>query len=532
MQVTSVEIKNVKSVPDSGTIHLSPRLNVLLGRNNAGKSILINSLFLLQQDSLQPQQDIRFGEGMGEVRLMLRATEADLQLLGASLPSKSTVASVTVRLDRRTSPLQRALDADGGQQGVGPFPTTEPNNVIYPFLSKRKVVRYEEQINEGRTVAVAPDFTNLYAKVDRLSNPDHRRFAEFRQACQDIIGFTIGTLPSPGGKKAGINVGDFGGIALDAMGEGVPHLLALVADLCIADRKIFLLEEPENDLHPEALKKLLELIIKKSEHNQFIVATHSNIVARYLGSQDGSKTIRVAMERDGELPRTQYLEVGNDPAERREVLRELGYEMNDLDLWDAWVIFEESSAERFVMSFLVPQFVPRLINKLGSVAAGGIDGVEPKFNDFNRLFLFTHRAPIYRNRTWVLVDAGPRGDAIVRNLQAEYRASGWLPDHFRTFSQADFERYYPAQFQEDVTRVLAMRNGRDKQDAKKALLDRVVAWIAEEPGAARRAFEESAQEVIAVLKEIEAVLIPQLAGAAEVPTVVPAANGAGVAGRT
>src|SRR2546429_4378717 len=384
MRVTSVEIKNIKSVPDSGIITLSPRLNVVLGRNNAGKSVLINSLFLLQQESLNVQQDIRFGEDTGEVRLVLAATQQELQRIYPSVGATSSVSSMKVTFNRRiNNQPQRELDTDGAQQGVGPFPATEPDNAIYPFLSKRKVTAYEEQINENRTRTVAPNFANLPAKVDRLSSPGHRRFAEFRQACEDIIGFPLDTLASLNGHKVGFNVGDTGGITLETMGEGVPHLLALIADLCIAEGKIFLLEEVENDLHPDALKKLLELIIQKSEHNQFIVATHSSIVARYLGSLEDSKTIRVTMERDGELPLTRYAEVGPTPDERRSVLEELGYEMTDYDLWDAWVIFEESSAERFVMKYLIPWFAPALVNRLSSAAAQGVDDVEVKFNDLN-----------------------------------------------------------------------------------------------------------------------------------------------------
>jgi hypothetical protein len=122
-----------------------------------------------------------------------------------------------------------------------------------------------------------------------------------------------------------------------------------------------------------------------------------------------------------------------------------------------------------------------------------------------------------------LVDSGP-GDDIVHRLQADYAASGWAADRFRVFSQTDFERYYPAQFQDEATAALAIANKRQKRDAKKALLDKVVAWIAAEPEAARQAFEESAHEVIDILKEIESALLPEAAGNGVEP-IEPASHG-------
>ena len=41
------------------------------------------------------------------------------------------------------------------------------------------------------------------------------------------------------------------------MGEGVANIVGLLVDLCLAENKLFLIEEPENDIHPKALKGLL-----------------------------------------------------------------------------------------------------------------------------------------------------------------------------------------------------------------------------------------------------------------------------------
>ncbi len=48
MWVSNIHLRNIKSFADSGTIALSKGINVLLGANNVGKSILIKALYMLQ----------------------------------------------------------------------------------------------------------------------------------------------------------------------------------------------------------------------------------------------------------------------------------------------------------------------------------------------------------------------------------------------------------------------------------------------------------------------------------------------------
>jgi len=62
------------------------------------------------------------------------------------------------------------------------------------------------------------------------------------------------------------------------MGEGLANIVALLSELAVNSGKLFLIEMPENDLHPQALKALLDLILESSKRNQFIISTHSNIV--------------------------------------------------------------------------------------------------------------------------------------------------------------------------------------------------------------------------------------------------------------
>lgn len=302
--------------------------------------------------------------------------------------------------------------------------------------------------------------------------------------------------------QAGLAVGVHGYNPIEAMGEGVSSQLGLIADLVMADGNLFLIEEPENDIHPDGLKTLLNVIVDKSRTNQFIVTTHSNIVTRYLGAAPDSRVFEFESTYEpNAIPTSTVREVPANREARIEVLRRLGYELSDFDLWDGWLILEESSAE-VIIRYLIPWFAPELA-RVRTVAAGGLTKVEPTFEDFRRLFLFAHLEPQYKGRASVIVDGDDQGREIVARLQQKY--PDWPAGHFTTWDQPDFERYYPDRFKAEIAAALSQEHDA-KRRAKKQLLDDVKAWCAAEPEAARTAFDQSAAEVIAKLRGIERVL--------------------------
>jgi hypothetical protein len=188
------------------------------------------------------------------------------------------------------------------------------------------------------------------------------------------------------------------------------------------------------------------------------------------------------------------------PEDRLAALRELGYRFSDFDLWDGWLILEESSAERIIRDYLIPQFAPKLA-RVRTLSAGGNTEVEPTFQDFHRLVRFTHLENAYRNSAWVRADGDEPGEAIVRRLRERY--VGWSPDRFATFSEAQFERYYPEAFRVRVEAVLAEPDRHVRREAKRQLLDDVRAWLDEDEARGKAALAASAAPVIEALQQIE-----------------------------
>jgi hypothetical protein len=506
VKISSARIINYKSFADSGEVALG-QVNILVGRNNHGKSAFIQAIHLLQQGAHIRGNDVRLGEEEASIELSLTAAnQTDFQRY-YEIDMNDTLLTPTINLARGGGLSIQTISEpnQGPSRNLKRFAAQEPDNFIYTYLSKRKVLGFDREVNRDRTRAVQIDLRNLVAKVSRLANPDYVHAVEYDELCKAVLGFRISVHAAEdgNGQQAGIPVGSFGYIPLESMGEGVSSQLGLITDLCMADSNLFLIEEPENDIHPEGLKTLLNVIVEKSKTNQFIVSTHSNIVTRYLGTASDSKIFEFESTfKPNEIPTSAIREVEPSPEARIAVLRRLGYELSDFELWDGWLILEESSAE-IIIRYLIPWFVPGLA-RVRTVAAGGTSKVEPTFEDFRRLFLFAHLEPQYRGRAWVVVDGDDAGKAVIVGLKDKYK--DWPPDHFTKWSQPDFERYYPPRFTEQVEETLT-KDHDGKRKAKKKLLDKVKEWSNANPKEAKAEFEQSAAEVIKILHQIEADLL-------------------------
>ncbi|GAA4590148.1 hypothetical protein GCM10023194_46290 [Planotetraspora phitsanulokensis] len=501
MKINNASIQNYKSFEKSGWIPLR-QINVLVGKNNAGKSAFIRAINLMQTNAEMTVSDIRLGNT--ECVVTLQLTDVDSRHFQFDTPNLLEKGTLTIRYGNvqngSLSTTSPSLSFGGGEINAGFIPAQEPDNFIYTYLSKRKVRAFDQAVDRMRTLGVEKDLRFLVSKVARLANSSHERSAEYDRLCQKILGFRVSTHASPEGMQAGIPVGRFDYIPIESMGEGVSSLLGLITDLCIAENNLFLIEELENDIHPEGLKTILEAIIDKSQTNQFIISTHSNIVTKYLGAAQDSTVLSVESTYiPHAVPTSNISPIEATREARMSILRQLGYELYDFDLWEGWLILEESSAEVIIKDFLIPWFTPKL-SRIRTIAAGGTSKVEATFEDFRRLFLFTHLETQYRGRAWVVVDGDESGKSIITKLQKKY-GNAWPTDHFRAFSEADFERYYPERFASKIDEALA-KSHNDKPAAKKSLLEEVKRWCDEDP-AAKTAFEKSAHEVVELLKSIE-----------------------------
>lgn len=534
MIIKEIKVFNVKCY-ERLTLNFSGNINLLVGPNNSGKSTIIRSLLNLQYKAFD-KSDIRSLATYSKIITRFdEVSESDNQsFLNRSKPNEFEIASsltVLYELFEKNensyyikSSSIKSIDDSGKAtlnkdikrqelplRDFGRFPDSENNNnFIYPYLAKRKTEFYDSSINQEQVYKVQENLRNLAARVQKISNLSHPRRGEFEKLCNEILGFPIGVIPSNqnnnNGVEPGIYVANNYMIPIKSMGEGVANILGFIVTLLTEDKKLYLIEELENDIHPNALKKLLELIIEKSKNNQFVISTHSHIVLKYLGTVRNCKIFDVACthyidrpEGRVNIPTSSVKEVNNIPEERMALLEKLGYEFHDYELYMAYLILEESSAESIINNLLIPNFVPELAGKLKTISAGGVDNLNRRASDFWSLFVYLHNNPVYKNRAWVVADGDKQGIDVINKLKEASKS--WPKEHFINLTQENFERYFPTQFQSKVEKVLQLKN-KQKKEAKEKLLLEVMEWTSNRREEAIIAFKDSAEEVISILKTI------------------------------
>lgn len=489
MHITKIILTNVRGFATL-KLDISKSINVLVGVNNSGKSTILNAIYNIQNPNVLTSEDIRIGSSVSSIQLLVDGKDTHPYLIRnppLSILKKFNINELTL--------------SEGGSSETQPLiPMEEPNNFIYPYLSNRKVVNYTETLNQQTTNQVSGDLGALFPKINRLINPEYPGHQEFVDWCKVIFGLSFSTMPSQGGIRAGYMVDRNKQIPIQAMGAGIPNALGLLVDLCAEDGHLFLIEEIENDLHPASLRALLKLIIKKSDSNQFILTTHSNIVTNVLGAHDNSNVIQVKVDYSSKVPLS-TAEIADTYESRLTILEELGYQFTDTNPWSYWLLLEESTAERIIRDYIIPMFVPDLKYKLRTFSAVSLSQVPIKFEDFNRLFVFLNLQKGYKNRAWIIVDEGDDELEVINSLKEKYSKNDWDEDRFLQFDKHNFEEYYPDSFQDRVKKVLLIENNKDKRNQKLALFNDVKKWLDSDKNA-MGSLEKSAAPVIELLRVI------------------------------
>ena len=256
MWLKSVQLKNIKSFADSGKIEFSPGINLLVGPNNGGKSILTRTITsLLQPLPGHPDagnflvQSLRCGSVDVEIDFELE----DVNKNQLKLPREPVIVDGHLKLRCFGKPrsLQSLALVNPNNEVPCALPIChqkKPNNFLFPYFSRRKPAALNEGINSTNAETIEEALKNLPAKVDQLS--DSKNGPLFNEFCQKALGFIVSCVASPNGKQIGLMLTDETLVPVTTMGEGTFNIIAFLVHLCSASGNLFLIEEIENDLHP------------------------------------------------------------------------------------------------------------------------------------------------------------------------------------------------------------------------------------------------------------------------------------------
>lgn len=498
MKIKALQISGIRAFENTGILPLSPSCNLFVGENNSGKSTILRSVLAFQG----------FGFGGEDIRpywnkafhgIILDKSFASSYL--QSLQSAGSRDRFIYRIFKGEMTVHDDFEMINIQDSGGEWPINRPYNYLVPFIARRKAAQFNHNITSGFQNQVSGTFDNLYSRIDLVATSGHPMNPVFQKAISEIVGVQITTRSTSQGKEAGFYYDKNNFISLERMGDGVSEMVGLIVELCLEENKIFVLEEPETNLHPRGLRALLSMVRESMKCNQFLIATHSNVVIRELAFDDQAKIFRVARESSKPGAPSTVEEVPRDPLHHASLLRELGYEFADLGLHEGWIFLEESSAELIIRQILIPTFVPELRGRIRTFAAGGTGNLEPSVAEFQRLTVFLHLQPIYKEKLWIRADGDDSGQLAIGKIRKSLPYLSQVQCNW--FSEQYFEGYYPARFAEKVANVLAIEDKRLRQSAKTTLLLEVVNWSQANHADARAEWSASAAEIIDFLNLVK-----------------------------
>src|ERR1700730_10231910 len=141
--ISELQVINIKSFADSGLLKLSKGINVIVGKNNAGKSTLFQSVLCLQsmnqQPFYQPKEAIHIGASESTVRIRLQDIEA--AYFNTKGISDGAQGDVTISFTSDSLPRVFTFTPEGTDSAAIPnvklITNQEPNNFILPYTMKR-----------------------------------------------------------------------------------------------------------------------------------------------------------------------------------------------------------------------------------------------------------------------------------------------------------------------------------------------------------------------------------------------------------
>lgn len=336
MRMLTVRVQNYKCFVDTGEITLAPGFNIFIGRNDAGKSALIEALSLRHSHNphrslesvptstseppsaapttvtyeLSPVElrhhfsrvasthlpivpngansaFVMFGQ-LVETGDAFDATWTNGQVLSSGLRAMAHVARAPNRfatISNRDYPngLNLALDGEAGGtlQDYGAGLSNYLRDRSYAFRAERLVLG---RCQAAPSKILNPGAQNLAAVLNVLSSGNPSRYQRLmghvRTVFPHITGITSVVIESNQVEARVWSVpldserSDLA-VPLNESGTGIGQVLAMLYVVVTSDLpSVIMIDEPQSFLHPGAVRKLFEILRLYGQH-QYVVTTHS-----------------------------------------------------------------------------------------------------------------------------------------------------------------------------------------------------------------------------------------------------------------
>jgi predicted ATPase len=186
----------------------------------------------------------------------------------------------------------RGWNVRGLLHSRGPEGAKPPLSELRKRLTVATMVRFDPDylrapaplIPESRGIAFADERgTGLAGVFDAIQNRNNDAFREIQNRVRELFPTVAGLgLINVSGtlKNVAVTLSDTNStrVGAQAMSEGLLYYLGFAALKHVSGSLLFLVEEPENGLHPTRIAEVVSVLREMSKTNQIVIATHSPLV--------------------------------------------------------------------------------------------------------------------------------------------------------------------------------------------------------------------------------------------------------------
>lgn len=397
---TSLSVRHFKSFGSNGfTIDGIRNINLVVGRNNVGKSSVLDAVRYLcgnfttnpshSHKGTSPSFTIALSIGDGISRSMFPETTSGGWIGGnhwAAVGKPLSESGIRVRISGKSKPsfeelipgkelLTKKVTAGYNQnyslvdyEHFQSALKSVAERVQNPFANWSTLrIAAERDVNrEARSSVLelsenGSGLTNIIAKVITSANYDSGIVEkEYLNRVNSILApdLLIDSVSVQEHDDSSWEIffdeGEKGRISLSNSGSGIKTVLLVVAATFLLPRLgltknegiIFLIEEPENNLHPALQRRLASYLFDVVEggKNKIIVTSHSSAIIDAFATQKESQIIHVS-SRDGQT----ITNVVDSQSSRRGILDELDARASDILLSNG-VIWVEGPSDRIYIN--------------------------------------------------------------------------------------------------------------------------------------------------------------------------------------
>jgi len=269
--LTSFTVENFRGIRQ-GTVSGLTDVNVIIGRNNSGKTTLLEAMHRMVTENKNDILGVSSPVYWNQVR---NETDSDFMRLVSA--SRADIKYGLLRhIQRRDVSVQLGRMCKTFSSWENWQVSTSPG-VTVPNDTRNDLVSGATRFGRAAIVYRPPDATNnaIEAKLwpQLLGDRSDKRLAA---ALSDVFGLQAESFQLlPSGKL--IVLFENHSVPLDAQGDGTRAAMRCLMLLTALKQTMFILEEPECHQHPGSLEKFALAVCKLAKQNevQLMVSTHS-----------------------------------------------------------------------------------------------------------------------------------------------------------------------------------------------------------------------------------------------------------------